>query len=163
MVFVTLAFAMPFAQSIGQSLRVPIHLWHELHITVGTAALSLAAFRLVLAWMRSGLTCLTSSAVRSGAVLQWSLLGMIIIISVLGVLAFRQPVLGAKMKLLGLWTFPETRSLLPGWGSTLRLFHWVLSYCFFGRNCSPYLDRCSARSSAKAKTHLEEGLALVKL
>lgn len=130
--FILLAFAMPFAQFFSQYLRRPIHFWHELHITVGTIALILAIVRLALIWMRSRAVPARLSGSRSAAILQPILLGMIAIIAFFGLLAFGQPVLGAKMKFLGLWTFPEIRSLISAPSGQFRLLHWYFSYAFLG-------------------------------
>ena len=128
--FVLMAFVMPFAQFFSQYLRKPIHFWHELHITVGTMVLILAIVRLTLIWTHSRVVPARLSASRSAAILQLILLGMIVMSAFFGLLAFGQPALGTKMKFLGLWTFPELRSLLSAPSSQFRLFHWYLSYGF---------------------------------
>jgi cytochrome b561 len=127
---VLLAFVMPFAQFLSQHSQKPIHFWHELHITVGTAALIFALVRLALVWVpRRGVAA--ASSVRGFApILQLVLLGMIVAIAFSGLLAFGQPVLGTKMKFLGLWTFPELRSLVSARSSQFRPYHWLLSYGF---------------------------------
>jgi cytochrome b561 len=127
---VLMAFAMPFAQSFSQYSRRPIHFWHELHITVGTGALILALIRLAVVWKRRHRLFTKSSGPSPGAILQLILLAMIVATAFFGLLAFGQPVLGAKMKFLGLWTFPELRSLLSVRGGQFRAFHWFLSYGF---------------------------------
>ena len=126
---VLLAFAMPFAQFFSQQLKKPIHFWHELHISVGTLALALVLTRLILIWVRPR-GAPRSAGENSAAILQLSLLAIIVVISFLGVLAFGQPVLGAKMKFLGLWVFPDLRSFFSLRGSSFKDLHWFLSYGF---------------------------------
>ncbi len=126
---VLLAFAMPFAQSFSQQFKKPIHFWHELHISVGSLAATLAIIRLIEIWIRRRGTPSNVSG-NSAAVLQLGLLAMIVVISVLGLLAFGQPVFGAKMKFLGLWAFPDLRSLMSLRGGPFKDLHWLLSYGF---------------------------------
>jgi len=126
---VLLAFAMPFAQFFSQQFKKPIHFWHELHISVGTLAAALAIIRLIEIWIRRRGTPPGANG-NSAAVLQLGLLSMIVVISVLGLLAFGQPVLGAKMKFLGLSVFPDLRSLMSLRGGLFKDFHWFLSYGF---------------------------------
>ncbi len=124
---VLLAFAMPFAQFFSQQLKKPIHFWHELHISVGTLAAALVLARLILIWVRRR-GAPRSGGANSATVLQLGLLAMIMVISFLGLLAFGQPVLGAKMKFLGLWVFPDLRSFFILRGSSFKELHWLLSY-----------------------------------
>jgi cytochrome b561 len=126
---VLLAFAMPFAQFFSQQWKKPIHFWHELHISVGTLAAALVLVRLILTWIRHRRSPRNAMA-NSAEILQVALLAMIVAISVLGLLAFGQPVLGAKMKFLGLWVFPDLRSLFSLRGSSFKELHWLLSYGF---------------------------------
>jgi cytochrome b561 len=125
---VLLAFIMPFAQFLSQHSQKPIHFWHELHITVGTVALVLAFVRLALVSVPRRGAAVTSSVGRFAPILQLILLGMIVAIAFSGLLAFGQPVLGTKMKFLGLWTFPELRTLISARSSQFRPYHWLLSY-----------------------------------
>lgn len=124
-----LAFTMPFAQYFSQQWKEPIHFWHELHISVGTLAPVLVISRLILIWVRRRAAPRNAGA-NSAAILQLSLLAMIVVISFLGVFAFGQPVLGTKMKFLGLWVYPDLRSFFSLRGSSFKDLHWFLSYGF---------------------------------
>ena len=127
---VAMAFAMPFAQYASRYLRMPVHFWHELHVSVGTAILTLAVIRLALAGVRpsDGTTRFSSAPFSAG--LQIVLLGMLVLIGITGLYAFRQPALGLKIKLFGLWPYPEVRSFVSSLGQMPRPLHSIPSYAF---------------------------------